>query len=103
MKALAFKDICAGKLKDIQSYVSKEHEEQVKPNRTISLSLIDVVIAFGQWNFLFVVISGISKLIEDRNFDFFVHLKAQFDVKLADHLQHCKKMLLIPAQKYRMS
>lgn len=30
MNALAFKDICAGKVKDIHSHISKEYEEQVK-------------------------------------------------------------------------
>ena len=41
MKAVAFK------LKGIQSSVSSEHEEQVKRNRSILLSIIDVIIALG--------------------------------------------------------
>lgn len=36
MKALAFKGVCDGKLKDIHSYMSEQHEEQVKQNRNIA-------------------------------------------------------------------
>ena len=48
MKTLAFKDIAAGKSKDICSSVSSSYEEQVKSNQTILLSIIDIIISLGQ-------------------------------------------------------
>ena len=102
MKALAFKGICAGKLSDIQSCVSNKHEEQVKRNRSILLSIIDVVIALGQRNVPFHGHQWSKQTHrENGNFDFFIHWKAQYDAILADHLQHCRKNASAPT--YRIS
>ena len=74
MKEVAFKDICAGKLKGIQSSVSSEHEEQVKRNRLILLSIIDVVIALGRRNVPFCGHQWNKQTRrENGNFDFFLH------------------------------
>lgn len=80
MKALAFKDIAAGRSKDIRSCLSSSYQEQVKNNRAILLSIIDVIISLGQRNYSLRG-HGWNKDTkrEDGNFDFFLHWKAQFD------------------------
>ena len=92
VKASAFKDIVAGKAKDIHSSLSKAYEDRVKKNHGIMLSMIDMVIVLGQRNVPFRG-HGWSKELrrEDRNFDFFLHWKSQFDPLLSDHLQFAKK------------
>ena len=52
-KALAFRSICAGKLKDILSSLSKAREDLAKQNCEILLSIIDFVIVLGQRNIPF--------------------------------------------------
>jgi len=91
MKALSFKDVCDGRLKDIRYSTSAQHDEQAMRNREVLLSIIDGVIALG-WNIPFQGHSwGKALHREDRNFDYFVHWKAEFDDSLAKHLWHCKK------------
>ena len=92
MKALAFKDVAAGRSKDIRSCLSSSYQEQVKINRAILLSIIDIIISLGQRNIPFRG-HGWNKDMkrEDGNFDFFLHWKAHFDPCLRQHLQSCKK------------
>ena len=92
MKTLAFKDIAAGKSKDICSSVSSSYEEQVKSNQTILLSIIDIIISLGQRSIPFRG-HGWNKNTrrEDGNFEFFLHLKAHFDPCLQKHVQTCRK------------
>ncbi len=92
MKALAFKDIAAGRSKDIRSCLSSSYQDQVKNNRAILLSIIDVIISLGQRNIPFRG-HGWNKVTkrEDGNFDFFLNWKAQFDPCLQRHLESCKK------------
>ena len=52
-KALAFLEIEAGRAKDIQCCLSKAHEDEIKKNRAILLSIIDVIIILGQRNIPF--------------------------------------------------
>ena len=52
-KALAFRSICEGKLKDILLYLSKACEDLAKQNCEILLSIIDLVIVLGQRNIPF--------------------------------------------------
>jgi len=91
-KAHTFKDICEGKSRDVQSCVSKQHDEAVKRNQEVLLSLIDVVIALGKRNIPFRGHDWNKDAgRENGNFDFFIHWKAEFDSTLAYHLTHCKK------------
>ena len=53
IKAAAFKDIAAGKTKDIHSSLSKAYEEQIKKKQKIMLSIIDMVVVLGQRNIPF--------------------------------------------------
>jgi len=53
MKALSFKDVCDGRIKDIHCSTSEQHDEQVRRNREILLSIIDIVIALGKRNIPF--------------------------------------------------
>ena len=88
IKALSFLDIASGHSSDIQSSLSKAYEDQVKKNRAILLSIIDVVIALGQRN---VALRGHgwdkATHREDGNFDFFLHWKSEFDPSLKEHLK----------------
>ena len=71
-KALAFRSICEGKLKDILLYLSKARENLVKQNCEILLSIIYLVIVLGQRNIPFRghELDKSSKR-ENGNFDFF--------------------------------
>ena len=76
IKAAAFKDIAAGKTKDIHSSLSKAYEEQFKKNQKIMLSIIDMVVVLGQRNIPFRG-HGWSRELKKRRwkFRFFLALK----------------------------
>lgn len=88
-KALSFLDIALGHSSNIQSSLSKAYEDQVKKNRAMLQSIIDVVIALGQRN---VALRGHgwdkATHREDGNFDFFLHGKAERNPALKEHLKN---------------
>ena len=95
IKAAVFKDIAAGKTKDIHSSLSKAYEEQFKKNQKIMLSMINMVMVLGQKNIPFRGHGSSRELKrEDGNFDFFLHWKSPFYPVLSDHLQSAKKNAL---------
>ena len=92
MKAEAFIDVVEGSQKDIGSCLSTSYEKQVKRNRSILLSLIDILVLLGKRNFPFRGRSwDKDSHRQDGNFDHLVHWKSSFDPILRDHLLHCKK------------
>lgn len=92
MKTLAFLEVEAVRATDIQSSLSKAYADELKRNRAILLSIIDIIVTLGQRNIPFRG-HGWNKVEkrEDGNFDFFVHWKSTFDPILDDHLKHAKK------------
>ena len=88
-RASAFRDVITGRSNDIESSLSKAFEEQVARNKSILLSIIDVVILLGRRNVPFRgrEWNKITKR-ENGNFDFFLNWKSKFDPLLKDHLNH---------------
>lgn len=103
-KALAFKNACEGKSKDILSSLSKAREDLAKQNHEILLSIIDIVIVLGQRNIPFRGHEwDKAPKRENGNFDFFLHWKSQFDEGLKSHIEHGKKMLLTEVLIFKLS
>lgn len=88
-RASCFRDTFSGRSRDIQSSLSEAYKEQVVKNRSVLLSIIDVIIALGKRNIPFRghAWDKVTKR-EDGNFDFFVHWKSEFDSILREHLDH---------------
>ena len=92
VKAHTFKDVYEGRSRDILFCVSKQHDDSVKKNQEILLSLIDVIIALGKQNIPFRDHDWDKQTgRECGNFDFFIHWKAEFDSTVTYHLAHRKK------------
>ena len=91
-RASAFRDTIAGISSSIQSSLSSAYKEQVVRNRSILLSIIDVIIVLGRRNIPFRghKWDKVTKR-EDRNFDYILHWKSEFDPTLRDHLAHAPK------------
>lgn len=92
IRALSYKSVIEGAAPDISSCLSEAHKKQVKQNREILISIIDLVIVLGKRNISFRGHTWNKETKrEDGNFDFFLHWKSKFDPVLKHHLEHCQK------------
>ena len=90
VKASSFKDIADGTSSNICSHLSASYEKSLKERRDL-LSLIHIV-SLSKRNIPFSGhIWNKETKREDGNFDFFVHLKSEFDPVLKHHIELCSK------------
>lgn len=82
-----FLAVCEDAKSDIYSSLSKIYEEQVAKNRTILISIIDVIAVLGQRNIALCGNWDKELKNEDGNFQFFIDWKSSFDSVLKEHLE----------------
>jgi len=75
------------KTPSVKEQVDSQHAEQVKRNRDILSSILDVIIHLSQRS---LPLRGTYDTVahrEDGNFQHFIEWKAKFDPVLADHMK----------------